>query len=87
MAMPRPEMMAVHELALTESVIEQIKERLGDAQVVRVRLAIGRLQAVLPDAVRFSFEVCTQGTSLDGATLEIIETPGSELQIKEVEVK
>jgi hydrogenase nickel incorporation protein HypA/HybF len=63
----------VHELALTESVVQMVRERLGDRRVVRVRLEIGRMMAVVPDAMRFCFDVCSQGTSLDGARLEIDE--------------
>jgi hypothetical protein len=80
------EIIAVHELALIEYVIDAIRERLGEARVVRVRLEIGRLRAVVPDAVRFSFEICAEGTTLAGAVLEIDETAGDELRIKEVEV-
>jgi hydrogenase nickel incorporation protein HypA/HybF len=63
----------VHELALTESLVEQVRERLGERRVVRVRLEVGRLMAVVPDALRFCFEVCSRGTPLDGAVLEIDE--------------
>jgi len=63
----------VHELALTESVVQMVRERLGDQRVVRVRLEIGRMMAVVPDAMRFCFDVCSRGTSLDGARLEIAE--------------
>jgi hydrogenase nickel incorporation protein HypA/HybF len=66
----------VHELALTEQVVEMVRERLGERRVVRVRLEIGRLAAVMPDAVRFCFDVCCRGTSLEGARLEIDEVPG-----------
>jgi hydrogenase nickel incorporation protein HypA/HybF len=76
----------MHELALTDGVVEAVRERLGDARVLRVRLAIGRLTAVVPDAIRFCFEVCTHGTSLDGALLEIDEVEGRTLSIVEVEV-
>jgi hydrogenase nickel incorporation protein HypA/HybF len=72
---------AVHELALTESVLAIVRERLGPRKIVRVRLQIGERMAVAPDALRFCFELCA-----DGAALEIEEAPGSELLIKEVEV-
>lgn len=65
----------MHELALTESVVQAVCERLPGERVRRVRLEIGRLAAVVPDAVRFCFEVCTRGTLLDGAELEILEVP------------
>jgi hydrogenase nickel incorporation protein HypA/HybF len=76
----------VHELALTESIVTMIESRLGTARVVRVRLEVGRLTAVLPEALRFAFVACTEGTPLEGAKLEIDELCGSELRIKEVEV-
>jgi hydrogenase nickel incorporation protein HypA/HybF len=63
----------MHEVALSESIIDAIRGRLGDARVVRVRLAIGRLMAVLPDAMRFAFAACTEDTPLGGARLEIDE--------------
>lgn len=63
----------MHELALTETVVQMVRERLGDERVVRVRLEVGRRMAVVPDALRFCFDVCSRGTSLDGARLEIDE--------------
>jgi hydrogenase nickel incorporation protein HypA/HybF len=66
----------MHELAVTESIVSTITERLGDAQITRVVLEVGRLSGVVPEAVRFCFEVCTQGTALDGAVLEIVTLPG-----------
>jgi hydrogenase nickel incorporation protein HypA/HybF len=66
----------VHELALMESVVSEVIERVGPARVTTVRLEIGRLTAVIPDAMRFCFDVCAQGTSLEGATLEIASIPG-----------
>ena len=63
----------MHELSLTESVVQAIRDRLGDARVKRVRIEVGRLTAVVPDAMRFCFDVCTQGTPLEGAVLEIDE--------------
>ena len=44
--------------------------------MLRVTLEIGKLSAVMPDAVRFCFDVCAAGTTLEGAALEIIESAG-----------
>jgi hydrogenase nickel incorporation protein HypA/HybF len=66
----------MHELAITQSVVEQITQRVGDARVTRVALQIGLLAGVVCDSVRFCFDVCAQGTPLEGARLEIIQTPG-----------
>ena len=66
----------MHELAITQAVVDQINERLGNAKVARVALEIGRLSGVVCESVRFCFDVCTRGTALEGARLEIIQTAG-----------
>jgi len=66
----------MHELALAESIVDAVMERVGDARVVTVRLRVGRLAAVLPDSLRFCFDVCAQGTPLEGAALTIVDAPG-----------
>lgn len=65
----------MHELAIAESVIEQITDRLGATRIALVRLEIGELSGVVPDAIRFCFALAAEGTPLDGAVLEILETP------------
>ncbi|MDN5933957.1 MAG: hydrogenase maturation nickel metallochaperone HypA [Pseudonocardia sp.] len=66
----------MHELAITESVVAAVTERLHDAPVRRIRLEVGRLSGLVPDAVRFCFEIVAAGTSCEGATLEIDEPVG-----------
>ena len=66
----------MHEMSITESVITAVSEKVGDRQVQRVTLAIGQLSGVVAESVHFYFEVCSAGTPLEGATLEIIEMPG-----------
>jgi hydrogenase nickel incorporation protein HypA/HybF len=51
-----------------------------------VRLRVGRDACVSPDALRFCFDVCTRGTPLEGAALEIVEGTGGELRLQELEV-
>jgi hydrogenase nickel incorporation protein HypA/HybF len=65
----------MHELALADSIVRMVTDRAGADRVVRVRLSIGRLAAVVPDAMRFSFEMCARGTPLEGAALEIRDVP------------
>ncbi len=66
----------MHELSITRSVVAIVSERAVGQRVTRVRLEIGRLSAIVPDAIRFCFDICAQGTPAQGATLEIIEIPG-----------
>ena len=66
----------MHEMSITQSVVEAIAGKLGDAKVTSVRLEIGRLSGVVPDSVRFCFDVLCAGTTLEGARLDIDEPPG-----------
>ena len=45
-------------------------------RVKLVRLEIGALSGVEPDAMRFGFDVAMAGSVADGAILDIVETPG-----------
>ena len=66
----------MHELALTQSIVDACCERAGDAHVTRVRVEVGRRSGVSADALRFCYDVCAEGTALDGSELAIVETPG-----------
>jgi hydrogenase nickel incorporation protein HypA/HybF len=67
----------VHELAVTESLVDAVIEHLPGKRVTYVRLEIGALSGVAAHAVRFCFDVVTEGTQLEGATLEIVQPPAS----------
>ncbi len=66
----------MHELAITQGVVDTIVERTSGARVTLVRLDIGKLSGVVPDAVAFCFDLVASGTPLDGAHLEIHEPAG-----------
>jgi hydrogenase nickel incorporation protein HypA/HybF len=66
----------VHELSIAQSIVEMVCEKAGEEPVQRLKLVIGKLSAVMPDALRFCFDICAEGTVLEGAVLEIIEPPG-----------
>lgn len=76
----------MHELAITESLVECVRDSVGDARVLRIVLEIGRMTPVAPHAVRTCFELCARSTPLEGAELDIVETSGEELRVREVEV-
>jgi hydrogenase nickel incorporation protein HypA/HybF len=65
----------VHELAITEGLVDAVTERLPGARVTCVRLEIGALSGVVADSVRFCFDLVTEGTDLEGAALEIAQPP------------
>jgi hydrogenase nickel incorporation protein HypA/HybF len=66
----------VHELSIAQSVVEAVSERAGAQRVLVVRLVVGRLSGVVPDALRFSFDLVAEGTVVEGARLEIDEPGG-----------
>ena len=66
----------MHELALTQSVVDTIAERMDGATITSVMLEIGKLSGVVPDAMRFCFDVVCAGTTLEGARLDISEPAG-----------
>lgn len=63
-------------MAITESVVRAVAERCDGRHVEEVTLVIGRLSGVVADSVQFCFELCTHGTDLEGARLEIVDVPG-----------
>jgi hydrogenase nickel incorporation protein HypA/HybF len=66
----------MHELAITQSIVDAITERVDTDRVTAVRLEIGALAGVLPDSVSFCFGLVAEGTALDGASLEITRPKG-----------
>ena len=66
----------MHELAIAESIVTTVLERTEGNDVFLVRLRVGKLSGVVPDALSFCFELATTGTPLEGAGLEIEVQPG-----------
>jgi hydrogenase nickel incorporation protein HypA/HybF len=69
----------MHEMSLTEGVVEILSEearKQGFSRVKTVWLEIGILSGVEPEAMEFCFDAATRGTLAEGAKLEIIRTPG-----------
>jgi hydrogenase nickel incorporation protein HypA/HybF len=69
----------VHEMGVTQEVLLAVldaSEKAGATRVNRVRLTIGELTEVVPDALQFAWAALTPGTLAEGAVLEIRETGG-----------
>lgn len=66
----------MHELSITQSLVDIVCERTGGRQVSIVYLQVGELSGVVADALQFCFEVVTAGTDLEGSQLMIDATPG-----------
>ncbi len=69
----------MHEMALAESVVQIVESQAraaGSDKVLAVRLEIGALSHVEPDALAFCFDAVSAGGIAAGAKLEIDRTPG-----------
>ena len=69
----------MHEMALTESIVEIALEearRQGARRVTRLFLDIGALSHVELGALEFCFDAVAAGTAAEGAALEIAHIPG-----------
>jgi len=68
----------MHEVGLMQEAVRMAVERATTAGASRVRrmcLRVGAMSGVVPDALRFAFDVVCRGTPVDGAVLEIEEVP------------
>ena len=63
-------------MSITTSIVSIVASEAATRRVLRVRLEIGKLSGVVPDAIRFCFDVISRGTVVDGAKLEIVEIEG-----------
>ncbi len=69
----------MHEMSLCEGILQVLEDNAktqGYTRVKTVWLEIGGLAGVELEAMRFSFDVVTNGTLANGANLQIMELPG-----------
>ena len=77
----------MHELGLTRNIVSIVCEHAGTRRVRKVRLAIGPLACVEPQALTFCFDLVAEGTVLAGAALEILDAEGDTFLIKDYELE
>jgi hydrogenase nickel incorporation protein HypA/HybF len=69
----------MHEMGIALQIIEiassSIPRDAEGVQVEKVNLKIGKLAAVVPESLRFCFEIAANGSLLAGAELNIEEIP------------
>lgn len=66
----------MHELGITRNIVAIVADHAKGRKVTRVAVDVGRLSGVTSEAIRFSFDVVTQGTPLEGAHLEVRDIDG-----------
>lgn len=65
----------MHELGLCSSIVDAIEHRAGERPVAKVRIRVGRLHHVHPEAFDQSFAVAAQGTIAEDALAELVLIP------------
>ncbi len=68
----------MHELPVTEQILEIVLEHAHKAnveRVVQVNLVIGELTSFVADSLRFYFEILSKGTAAEKASLAITLVP------------
>lgn len=69
----------MHEAGLIHSMLataEREARRAGGSRIELVRLRVGRLSAVVPEALEHAFEALKAGTMAGSATMEVEYVPG-----------
>ncbi|MEU4491973.1 hydrogenase maturation nickel metallochaperone HypA [Streptomyces sp. NPDC023998] len=70
----------MHEMSIAVAVVGQVEQAAAEAggvlAVRSVRLQVGELAGVVPDALSFCFELACSGTVLEGAELVAESVPG-----------
>jgi hydrogenase nickel incorporation protein HypA/HybF len=61
----------LHELSIAEAVVRIAAGHADGRRVTKVYLKVGHLRQVVPSALTFGFELIAQGTTIEGAELEI----------------
>ncbi|WP_299816036.1 hydrogenase maturation nickel metallochaperone HypA [uncultured Roseibium sp.] len=72
----------MHEMSLCESILDILKDQAAVdhfSRVKRVRVDIGPLSCVEPEALQFGFDVVMKGSLAEGAVLEIARPPAEAL--------
>jgi len=68
----------MHEMSIAQSLaslLEEEMEKAGARVLKSVRLEIGQMSAIVPEALAFGFEIVTQGTPMEGAELIMERVP------------
>lgn len=79
----------MHETRLCLSLLALADEALrrdGAERIVSLRVEVGDLSGVVPEALAAAFPVCAAQTRAAGATLELDSVPGRGLMLRDMEV-
>ncbi len=65
----------MHELSLCQAIVDHVEARAGGRPIRRVEVRIGHLRQVVPDSLRFAWEMLTESTELAACELVVEHVP------------
>ncbi len=68
----------MHEMSIAQNLIQIIDEEMTKHEVHKlnkIKVVHGKLSHIIPEALETAFEVLTQGTSMQGAQMDLEEKP------------
>lgn len=68
----------MHEMAIAQGILDIVidaAEQNGGGKIRRIKLLVGEMTGVEPDALTFCFEALAAGTAAEGAELDIATPP------------
>ena len=65
----------MHELSITESILEIALRHSGEQRITDLRLVIGELSTLVDESVQFYWDIVSEGTPAAGATLHFRRVP------------
>ena len=65
----------MHELTLTQNIIDIAVHEAQDRRITGINLVIGELSSVVEESIRFCFDVISKDTPAEGARLSVTKVP------------
>ena len=66
----------MHELSVTQSVLDIALKNAGKRKIKQVNLVIGQFASIVDDSVQFYWEIISKDTSAEGSVLYFERIPG-----------
>lgn len=80
----------MHEYSLSKNILEVVLNEIKKhkaKKVNRIKLKVGQFNLLTKESLQEAFNLAAENTQAKGAILEIEETPGMEIEIKEIEAE
>lgn len=69
-------MMDMHELSVTQSILDIALKNAGSRKIQQINLVIGQFSSIVDDSVQFYWDVISKETVAEGARLRFERIPG-----------